>query len=245
MLEDSYRKNWHRQNRGLLVFLLDQSGSMQEQIQAGGQVYTNGQQATAALNDLIVSVINQTPPDPERGGLKDYCDVLVLGYGDQVIPLLADYRGMPVSIRDLAARPKGRQSVYAQRYDRRQQKYAPVKVERPYWIDYIANSRRTEMAKALEQASYVVQRWLGMDPNHLKSFPPIVINITDGFHNGIGNPIDMANQLRQLYTNDGHVLLFSCHLTSSGVNQRLAFPSTTQEIDTKISNRPNMREADM
>ncbi len=29
IVEDTYRKNWNRQNRGLLIFLLDQSGSMQ------------------------------------------------------------------------------------------------------------------------------------------------------------------------------------------------------------------------
>ena len=235
MPEDSYRKNWHRQNRGLLVFLLDQSGSMQEPVQAGGQTYTNGQMATAALNNLIVSVINNTPPDPERGGLKDYCDVLVLGYGDQVYLLLADRRGMPLSIRDLAARPKGRKQVYAQRFDRTQQRYIQVKEDQPYWIDYSANSSRTEMARALERGGQVIQDWLRVDANRLRSFPPIVINITDGAHNGSGNPIEMADRLRQLYTNDGHVLLFSCHLTSSGLLQRLAFPRTVQEIDAKVA----------
>jgi hypothetical protein len=208
---------------------------MQESVQVGGQTYTNGQMATAALNDLIVSVIHNTPPDPERGGLKDYCDILVLGFGDQVNLLLADNRGMPLSIRDLAARPKGRKQVLAQRYDRTKREYIQVKEERPYWIDYTANSRRTEMAMALDRAGQVIYDWLRMDANRLKSFPPIVINITDGAHNGSGNPVEMADKLCQLYTNDGHVLLFSCHLTSSGLLQRLAFPRTVQEIDAKIA----------
>jgi len=236
MPEDAYRKSWSRVNRGLLVFLLDQSGSMQEELQIGGQTYTNGQMATTALNNLIVSVINNTPPDPERGGLKDYCDILVLGYGDQVTLLLADSRGMPLSIRDLAARPKGRKQVLTQRFNREQNRYIQVPEEQPYWIDYSANSYRTEMASALQQAGQAVQAWLRMDTNRLKSFPPIVINISDGQHNGLGNPSEMADRLRQLYTNDGHVLLFSCHLTSSsGAYQGLAFPRTVQEINARIT----------
>jgi hypothetical protein len=209
---------------------------MQEQLQIGSQTYTNGQMATTALNNLIVSVINNTPPDPERGGLKDYCDILVLGYGDQVNLLLGDSRGMPLSIRDLAARPKGRKQVLTQRFDRALNRYVQVPEEQPYWIDYIANSSRTEMARALQQATQAVQEWLRMDANRQKSFPPIVLNITDGAHNGSGNPSEAADRLRQLYTNDGHVLLFSCHLTSSsGSHQGLAFPRTAQQIDTKVA----------
>ncbi len=140
---------------------------------------------------------------------------------------------MPLSIRDLAARPRGRKQVYTQRFDRTQQKYIPVEEEQPYWIDYTASSSRTEMSRALERAGQVVQDWLRADANRLKSFPPIVINITDGVHNGSGNPIETADRLCQLSTNDGYVLLFSSHLTSSG--QRLAYPRTVQEIDARVA----------
>ncbi len=233
MPEDIYRKSWSRQNRGLLIFLLDQSGSMQQQLEIDNQTYTNGQMATAALNNLIVSVIHNTPPDADRGGLKDYCDVLVLGYGDAVTGLLADSKGMPISIRNLAANPKGRKSVLVQRFDRLQQKIIQVKEEQPYWIDYTADSRYTEMAKALQRAYRVIQDWLAADANRHKSFPPIVINITDGEHNGEGDPIAMANYVRNMHTDDGHVLLFSCHLTSNGL-QRLVFPKVVDEIDAQI-----------
>lgn len=233
MTEDTYRKSWNRQQRGLLIFLLDQSGSMDQAIQVGTRTYTNGQMATSALNSLIFSVIKNTPPDPQRGGLKDYCDVLVLGYGDQVKPLLDDGHGKPISIRELAAHPKGKRLVLVERYDSRQGKMVAVKETQLYWIDCVADSRLTEMAQALDQAHQALQGWL---PQHYQSFPPIVINITDGIHNGQGNPIEASTRIRTLYTNDGHVLLFSCHLTSSG-EQGLIFPRVAQQIDASISNQ--------
>nr|MBA2679831.1 hypothetical protein [Ktedonobacteraceae bacterium] len=191
--------------------------------------------ATTALNNLIVSVINNTPPDPQRGGLKDYCDVLVLGYGDLVTPLLANGHGMPISIRELAANPRGRRTVLVERFDRAQKKNIQVKETQSYWIDYIANSRRTEMALALQAASQAIQDWLRADFKRSQSFPPIIVNITDGDHNGEGDPVQAADRLRDIATNDGHALLFCCHLTSTGM-QRLVFPKTIQQIDVQIAN---------
>jgi hypothetical protein len=227
--EDSYRKSWNRQRRGLLVFLLDQSGSMRQPVQIGNRQYTNGEMATLALNDLIVSVINNTPVDSQTGYLKDYCDLLVLGYGNQVTPLLADTRGLPISIKDLANHPLGHRPVLVERYDRVQGKKVQVKERQPYWISYTADSSKTEMAKALQRAYRVIQEWLLADPRRRQSFPPIVINITDGAHNGEGDPLDAARSIRNLYTDDGHVLLFSCHLTSNSTS-RLIFPKDTQEL---------------
>src|SRR5690242_364109 len=126
MPENSYRKSWSRQFRGLLVFLLDQSASMQEPVQLGRKSYINGQIATTAINDLIISVINNAPLDLQIGGHRDYCDILVLGYGDQVTHLVHDGHGRPVSIRDLDAHPKGHHMVLVERFDTSLNKPVPV-----------------------------------------------------------------------------------------------------------------------
>lgn len=233
MPEDIYRKSWSRQFRGLLIFLLDQSGSMQEPVQIGGKSYTNGQVATTALNDLIHSVTNNTSIDPETGQLKDSCDILVLGYGDRVTALLDDSRGTPISISKLAAKPKGYTRVLVGRS--MQGRIMQVEEKHPYWVEYTASSRYTEMAKGLQSAYQVIVNWLKAEPKHNLSFPPIVINITDGDHNGEGDPAREAAKIRELFTNDGHALLFSCHLTSHG-QQRIVFPKTQQVINTQITN---------
>ncbi|HJT57794.1 MAG TPA: vWA domain-containing protein [Ktedonobacteraceae bacterium] len=240
MPEDTYKRSWSRQSRGLLIFLLDQSGSMQQTLQIGGRTYTNGQMATAALNQLIVSVINNTSYDFQTGALKDYCDIFVLGYGDQVTPLLHNGRGLPVSMIELNAHPRGSRPVLVERYDSAQRRNVQVTEMQPYWVDYVADSRYTEMAKALQKACQVIQDWLRAEPKRYHSFPPIVVNITDGEHNGTGDPVEEARRIREIYTNDGHALVFNCHLTSSGL-QRLVFPRSVYEINAQITN-PDERE---
>lgn len=226
MPEDTYRKSWNRQNKGLLIFLLDQSGSMQEPVQIQNKTYTNGQMATATLNNLIDSLIKNTSSDGK--GPEDYCDLFVLGYGDEVTTLLP-YKE-PVSICELAKHPRGRIPVLVPDFDRKLRKTIQKREMRPYWIEYRADSRHTEMVKALQRAYQVVQNWLEADARRSQSFPPIILNITDDMHTGEGNPVEIARLIRELATNDGPALLYNCHLISTK-QPRLTFPKQEQQID--------------
>lgn len=230
----TYIRPWSRQYRGLLIFLLDQSSSMTDQITMGGQTYTNGQIATAALNSLIYTIVKNTPNDIQTGKKRDYCDVLVLGYGDQVNPLLHDGRSRPASIKELAQNPVSYTTVEEERYDSYSQKKVKVQEKQPYWITYQANSSYTQMAQALRATYQAVNSWLQADNTRLQSFPPIVINITDGQHNGEGDPAAEAANICRLATSDGNVLLFSCHLTAHA-RQAIAFPKDTGQIDPMIN----------
>lgn len=230
--EDTYREYWASKKRGLLVFLLDQSGSMLKQLEVGGNVYTNGMMATNALNDLIYNITNNTPPDPLTGQRKDYCDILVLGYGDQVTSLLDNGRPTPISIRELDSKQVDQTRVQVARNIGGQ--VTMVEESRPIWVKYSASSQRTEMALVLQRAYQAIQKWLTEDNKRYQSFPPIVVNITDGDHNGTGNPVTEAARVRELATYDGHVLLFNCHLTSHG-RQRIVFPSRVETINTQIT----------
>src|SRR5262249_38290683 len=84
------------------------------------------------------------------------------------------------------------------------------KVKFPVWFDpSCANG--TPMCSAFRKASEIVQGWAS---EHEKSFPPIVINITDG-ESTDGDPIPEASALTSLGTDDGPVLLFNAHLSSA------------------------------
>jgi len=237
--EDTYRKFWERKFRGLLIFLLDQSGSMLQQVEVGGKTYTNGLMATAALNELIYTISNNISVDPVTGLLKDSCDILVLGYGDQVVPLLGGGRPAPVSVSELISKPTGYSKVEVGRNI--QGRVIQVEENRPFWVTYSdRGSKRTEMAIALQQANQAIRTWLEGDKRRYQSFPPIVVNITDGMHYGSGNPVMEAARIRELATYDGHVLLFNCHLTSHG-RQRIVFPQKTETISTQITD-PDERD---
>ena len=67
----------------------------------------------------------------------------------------------------------------------------------------------TPMCTALGYCSQVVRAWIEAHPG---SFPPMVINLTDG-ESTDGMPVPFAEDLKSLATSDGNVLLFNCHLS--------------------------------
>jgi hypothetical protein len=81
------------------------------------------------------------------------------------------------------------------------------------------------MCQAFTLAHDVLARWL---PQHPDSFPPIVINITDGEATD-GDPSTAADALRSLATSDGSVLLFNVHLSAKGAKP-IEFPDSADQL---------------
>ncbi len=80
----------------------------------------------------------------------------------------------------------------------------------PVWLRPHAGME-TPMCGALDYAAQCVGQWIDQ---HRNSFPPILINISDGEATD-GDPEGMARDLMSLGTNDGNVLLYNCHLSES------------------------------
>jgi hypothetical protein len=79
----------------------------------------------------------------------------------------------------------------------------------PVWFDPVADGG-TPMCEALRHVNTVLTKWI---EEHPKSFPPIVINITDGrATDGNGDPRPYADDLKKLRTENGNVLVFNCHI---------------------------------
>ncbi len=221
-----YTRRCSREHRCCLIFLLDQSGSMSVPVQ--GQSSNNIGMATATLNDLLKTVVENAGYDLQTGKRKDYCDLFIFGYGDEVHSLLSQ-TGEPVSVVDLADHPRGVQEVVRDEQDRATGRVYQVRDQQPYWIQPFATSQRTEMAWALSYARDAAQRWIAADPRRLQSFPPLVFNITDGEHNGQGDPIAEATELRRFGTEQGQILLFNCHLTSAP-SRAMIFPFDVSQV---------------
>ena len=85
-----------------------------------------------------------------------------------------------------------------------------VKVKLPVWFDAKA-AGSTPMCEALKLAHTTLTAWTS---NHPYSFPPVVINITDGEATD-GDPAVEAEALRNLSTQDGNLLLFNCHISGT------------------------------
>jgi hypothetical protein len=69
----------------------------------------------------------------------------------------------------------------------------------------------TPMCEALDRCYEIVNKWVN---SHSDSFPPVIINITDGEATD-GDPLPISERIRTSGTNDGFTLLFNIHISPS------------------------------
>lgn len=223
---DSYHAEISRDRPGCILFLLDQSESMGDPF--AGDVRTSKAKALAdAINKLLMSLVLRCTQNYDEGP-RNYFDVGVIGYGDSWEsppgPCLGgalEGRRL-VSVRDLAdnhLRVEERTQLVADGAG----SLVQTKVRFPVWFDPVAVDG-TPMREAVELACDIVRPWIA---KHKKSYPPIVINITDGMPND--DPTAAAGTLMSLETEDGHVLLYNLHLSDLAASPML-FPATSSGL---------------
>jgi hypothetical protein len=211
-----------RANPSCFLFLIDQSGSMEDPFGGGDSTRKKADSVADAINRLLQNLVIKCAKEE---GIRDYFYVGVLGYGDKVGPALSGALAGKelVSISEI-----GNQPARIEQRVKKVEDGAGGLVEQPIrfpvWFDPTAHGG-TPMCQALTLAHDVLGRWL---PQHPDSFPPIVINLTDGEATD-GNPAPPAAALRHLHNNDGNVLLFNIHLSSKGARP-IEFPDTTANL---------------
>jgi len=77
------------------------------------------------------------------------------------------------------------------------------------------------MCNAITTAAEQLVAWCDAHPD---SYPPTVLHVTDG-ESTDGDPEGLAQQLQQISTSDGNVLLFNLHVSTSG-GDPVKFPSS-------------------
>jgi hypothetical protein len=200
-----------------MIFLLDQSGSMAEPV--GDQPGVSKAQAlanavNALLDDIVGRCVKELGEPPEY-----YYDIGIIGYGDEALPLFGGplagrYLASPQEINDAAETVQGIDGA-----------------ERTVWFQPVA-SNRTAMCAALNLAGRIAHGWIA---SHGDSFPPIVLNVTDGKPTD-GEPKPWADRLRGLETTDGNLLLFNLHLSATG-NQSVVFPDNPRGLPDDYAKR--------
>lgn len=210
----SYTQEISRENKGLFIFLLDQSFSMDDLIANG--VDRKADALALAINTLIQTIAARCAKDEEVP--RDYFDIAVWGYctdedGNPIIEsaLVGPLAGQEVvSISELAANPARTDEVTTIVPDDDTGEMIEIQKKIPIWID-AKTQGGTPTCATLVKACELLDSWI---PQHKNSFPPIVINITDG-ESMDGDPIPYADVLKQRATEDGEVLLFNCCLSST------------------------------
>ncbi|GAA1928291.1 vWA domain-containing protein [Streptantibioticus ferralitis] len=217
----AYTAEISRTNPTCIVFLVDQSTSMTDPI--GGEVPQKKADVVAdAINRLLTELSVKCAKEE---GVRDYFHVAVVGYGATVGSAFAG----ALTGRDLV--PLSEVADNPARVDDRTKKVpdgagglVEMSVKFPLWMDPVAHGG-TPMNRALKYAETLVAGWTERYP---ASFPPIVINLTDG-ESTDGDPVEAANSITAHATADGTALLFNLHVSASG-GSPVSFPDSDADL---------------
>ena len=197
----AYQKPITRKAPAAIILLVDQSGSMGSVWSGGG---TKSVGVAESINNFLESLVLASVRN--RGDIYPYFDVAVLGYGGNgknavrsLLPetTLAD----PIrSIDKISTHAKVEVSTRN-----------GISEERNVWVTPHHNGQ-TPMCEAIINATRILTPWVKI---HADSFPPIVMNVTDGVSTD-GAPQIPARDLLSLKTNDGSILFFNINI--AGLN---------------------------
>ncbi|WP_263785237.1 vWA domain-containing protein [Salinibacter grassmerensis] len=224
-----YSAEISRQQPTAILLLLDQSASMQEPFggaeKTGDAAPSRARVLADTVNDLLQNLVLRCAKEE---GVRDYFHVGVIGYGQRVQRLVQPTEEYDpgtglVPISHLADRPQ-RMEQRVKEVDDGDGGTTETRVKTPIWFDPQAKNG-TPMCQALDLAAQSVRDWIDQHPH---SFPPIVLNVTDGEATD-GDPLRYAQELRSFATDDGEVLLFNIHLSASE-EAPAELPSTTDEV---------------
>jgi len=216
----SYTKEINRNNPTCFLFVIDQSGSMDEEM-AGGRV----------KSEFVADVLNKTIAETivrctKADGVRDYFDIGVIGYGgDRVGSVfggaLSGRTLLPIS--DIESNPL-RVDERDEDVDSDDELLDRQQVKFPVWID-AHHDGGTPMREAMATVGEIVAKWCDEHPS---SYPPTVVHVTDG-QSTDGDPEDVADAIKGISTNDGEALLFNLHVdTESG--DEILFPSSEDDL---------------
>lgn len=206
----AYERRLDRNSPGCLLFLVDQSGSMSEPV--AGEERSKAEAVAEALNNLLYELVIRCIKG-ESDSPRHYYDVGVIGYGKTVgsgfsgplagreLVSIVDVADNPLGVveRDAVGAAAGGSDVGT----------VPRRHKFPVWIEPAA-SDMTPMSEAFNRAGAVLAEWVKAHPT---SFPPIVINISDGAATD-GDPRIWARRLSGLSTQDGDLLLFNLNVSA-------------------------------
>lgn len=203
----SYSAEISRTSPTSFLFLVDQSGSMQDIMQNGK---SKAQFVADVLNRTLATLITRCT---KSEGTRDYFEVGVLGYSggsaqnglsgglaSAVLHPISQIEANPLRVEDRVKRvDDGAGGLVDQT------------IKFPVWFEAHA-SGGTPMCTAITAAAEQLAAWCDAHPD---CYPPTVLHVTDGASTD-GDPEALATQLQQISTNDGNVLIFNLHVSTSG-----------------------------
>ncbi|WP_299412663.1 hypothetical protein [Acaryochloris sp. IP29b_bin.148] len=223
-----YRESLSTSHPGYLILLIDQSASMADPLPGGG---VKADECAKAVNRVLREIGLACTVGED---VKNRCDVSVISYGAEgnaiknALPGLLGSKPI-VTMQELVNNVKDIVTVKRKVSDGAGG-LVEIDDDFPIWIEPSAFGS-TPMGMAFLSASKLVETWT---KSHKLSFPPIIINITDGEPNDITAAKNAAHKLMNSRTNDGQTLVLNIHISASQLN-RVELPSKVEELPDKYS----------
>jgi hypothetical protein len=221
----SYSAEISRSNPTAFIFLVDQSGSMDDKL---SNERSKAQQVSDVLNRTLATLITRCT---KAEGTRNYFEIGVIGYGGS-----GAYNGFQGGLATSLIHPISAIEAAPLRIEERKKKMddgaggvIEQSVKFPVWFEPNA-SGGTPMRQAITKAAEELVAWCD---SHSNSYPPTVLHITDG-ESTDGDPEELASQLRLIQTNDGQVQIFNLHVSSSG-GEPIEFPASETMLPNTYS----------
>jgi hypothetical protein len=217
----THNKQWSSATPGLLVFLIDQSGSMLMPFKDSPDTRTVF--ATRVVNRVIDSIIQKNYNGDHA---KDRCFIVAIGYSVGATELCSGF------LSDLDNSPKRMETVKKKISDGAG---GLVEIEKtmPIWVEPITKDGWTDMAAAFKMAKEIIENWVNDKPD---SPAPVIINVSDGIpyynHKDTAECAQetaaIAKEIMDIQTSDGNVLIFNAEIGASG--NQIILPTSKDEV---------------
>lgn len=214
-------KQWSSATPGLLIIMIDQSGSM--------LLPCNGTDsrtvcASRAVNRIIETIIEK---NFDGRAPKNRCFITVIGYNHLVKTLASGY------LKELDENPIRVENV-KQKISDGAGGILSIDKNMPIWVEPIKEDGATNMKGAFEMAKEIIEKWVSDKPHNPA---PVIINISDGvpFFQGLDIPecmqqtIEIVNQIKAIDTEDGKVQIFNAMI---GNDPSSKFPASREELNS-------------
>lgn len=215
-------------NPTAFVFMVDQSGSMEERMVFGKQEMSKAEAVAKVINKIIRQLVYRCR---KEDGYRNYFDIAVLGYSgesvESLLPCAAPGRCF-MSVNDMVNNVLEVQQVHKER-KMPNGKTIITTVNENTWIKPQAYWK-TPMYAAFAKAYELLEQWCKEHDNKV-CFPPIVINITDGeATDATGDKLlAVSDMIKALSTYDGNVLLLNIHVSTLS-KAAVLFPADENEL---------------
>jgi hypothetical protein len=216
-------KQWSSATPGLLIILVDQSGSMMSPYSGGdSRTEFSAKVINRVINTIIKKNFNKDKP-------KNRCFISVIGYGAEVKELcsgfLEDLYENPIRIENKTQKtPDGNGGL------------VDSTVKQPIWVEPITKDTWTNMRDGFKMAKQLAEDWINDKP---ECPAPVIINISDGvpyydFQDVdvcIKETTEVAKEIMTLSNDDGHVLIFNAEI-GDGIGFHVVTPGNESEVAT-------------